>query len=63
MGKKWDFSDFEHGMVVCAILSTSETADLLGFLHTTFSRVYREWSERERENIQRAAVLWVKMPG
>ncbi len=32
MGKKWDLSDFEHGMVVGARragLSISKTADLL----------------------------------
>ncbi len=41
MGKKEDLSDFEHGMVVGARragLSISETADLLGFSHTTISR-------------------------
>ncbi len=42
MGKKGDLSDFEHGMVVGgrrAGLSISKTTDLLGFSHTTISRV------------------------
>ena len=42
MGKKGDLSDFEHGMVVGAKRagpSISETADILGFSHTTIYRV------------------------
>ncbi len=51
MGKKRDLSEFERGMVVGdrrAGLSISKTADLLGFLHITISRVYKEWSEKEK---------------
>ena len=60
MGEKRALSDFECGMVVGARrpgLSISEAADLLGFLHTTMSRFYREWSEKEK--ISWVAVVWM----
>ncbi len=56
MGKKGDLSNFERGMVDGARragLSISKTADLLVFPRTTISRVYREWSEKEKITSER----------
>ncbi len=61
MGKKGDLSDFERGMVVDvrrAGLSISKTADLLGFSHTTISRVYRESSEKDKISSERQLCGW-----
>ncbi|KAK2856274.1 hypothetical protein Q5P01_005009 [Channa striata] len=51
MRKNGVLSDFEFCMIVgarWATLSILETADLMEFLHTTISRVYKGWSEEEK---------------
>ena len=49
IGKKYDLSDFDRGMIVGAReggLSISEIADLLGFSRTTVSRVTENGVEK-----------------
>ena len=50
MGKKGDLSDFERGMVVGARRAVFQKLLIYWdfHAHTTISRVYREWSEKEK---------------
>jgi hypothetical protein len=55
MGKTKDLSPFERGMVVGArrtSLSVSRTAPLLGFSHSTVSRLCQDWSTTQRTSSQ-----------
>ncbi len=59
MGKKRDLSDFERGMVVGARragLSISKNADLLGFPHTTISRVTENGPKKRKYPVSSSCV-------
>ncbi len=59
MGKKGDLSDFECRMVDGARragLSISKTADLLGFSHTTISRVTENGPKKRKYPVSGSCV-------
>lgn len=53
-GKDSDLNDFECSMIVGAkqagLSIILRTVNLLGFLCTVISGVYKEWSEKEKKN-------------
>lgn len=62
--KMCDLRDFECGVIVGgrnAGSSVGEAADFLPFSHTTVSRVYRKWCNKQK-SIQSAETVWVKIP-
>ena len=66
IGKACDLSEFDHGMIVVARqggLSSSETVDLLGFAHTTVSRVCKEKHAGSSISVGRNVLLMREVRG
>lgn len=67
MEKKYDFSDFKHGMVGSATragFSISGTADFLVVSLRTVFIAYTEWylKRKKNQNTQHVAILWLQTP-